>query len=352
MRLAEALGPFWANRGPMAEGRRWFSAFLDLDLRDPQLSARARAVSTAWSVRLAIDEGELDLEQLAAARGVLAADPDAEIDWLRATEHLAYGLTMRGELDAADELTTAGIERATLAELPYWRCIFLQRRAHSAQRHCQPELAVRYARESVLAAQAIGYERIVARAEQIIAYAREAELGPEGTRLALLASLRAYELAGDTRGVVSTMAGLGAAMAETDVPAAARWLADGIDKAASIGYWHGEAYCVVATIVLLVRTGQLPAAVALEGAMKAHLPVLRASMPPAQYAGIPGGRRFGAAPAEPFGPRRGGDGPDRELDSRAGPGRRDHPPPGRAERARCAEAQEPRAAGKSRADRA
>jgi predicted ATPase/DNA-binding CsgD family transcriptional regulator len=284
-RLAEALGPFWANRGPMAEGRHWFSAFGDLDLRDPQLSARARAVSTAWSARLAIDEGELDLGPLAAARSVLAEAPDADIDWLRATEHLAYGLTMRGELDAADELTAAGIERATLADLPYWRCVFLQRRAHSAQRHSQPELALRYARESILAAQAIGYERMVARAEQIIAYAREDELGPEGRRLALLASLRAYELSGDTRGVVSTMAGLGAAIADTDPPAAARWLADGIDKGASIGYWHGEAYCVVATICLLVKTGQLPDAVRLDGAMQPHLPTLRASMPPDEYTG-------------------------------------------------------------------
>jgi predicted ATPase/DNA-binding CsgD family transcriptional regulator len=287
-RLAEAVGPFWAHRGPMSEGRGWFSAFLELDRRDPKdpkLSARGRAAATAWSVRLAIDEGELDLEQLAAARSVLAEDPDAVIDWLRATEHFAYGLTMRGELEAADELTAAGIERATLADLLYWRCVFLQRRALSAQRHSRPELAVRYAQETILAARAIGYDRIIARAEQIIAHEQAAELGPEGTRLALLANLRAHEAAGDLRGVVSTMASLGAATLDTDVAGAARWLADGIDAGVRVGYWHGEAYCVVATIVLLIKTRRLLDAARLDGAMQPYLPTLRASLPPAHYAG-------------------------------------------------------------------
>jgi predicted ATPase/DNA-binding CsgD family transcriptional regulator len=284
-RLAEAIAPFWAHRGPMSEGRRWLSAFLDLDLHDPKLSARARAASTAWSVRLAIDEGEFDLGQLEAARGILAEDPDAEIDWLRATEHLAYGLTMRGELDAADALTEAGIERATLADLAYWRCVFLQRRALSAQRHSRPDLAVRYAQEAILAARAIGYDRIVARAEQVIAHERARELGPEGTRLALLANLRAHEAAGDLRGVVSTMASLGAATLDTDIAASARWITDGIDAGVRVGYWHGEAYCVAVLIVLLIRTGRSLDAVRLDGAMQPYLPTLRASLPPDHYAG-------------------------------------------------------------------
>jgi len=284
VRLAEAIGPFWANRGPMSEGRRWLSAFLELDQRDPVLSGRARAAAQAWSVRFAVDEGVLDLEALAAARDVLAAEPGADADWLRATEHLAYGLTMRGELDAADELTTAGIERATLNDLPYWRCIFLQRRAMSAQRHSQPALAVRYAQETVLAAEAIGFQRIVARAEQIIAHERAAELGPEGAKLALLANLRAHEAAGDLRGVVSTMASLGGATISTDIPAAARWLADGLEAGTAIGYWHGEAYCVVAAIVLLVRARRSLDAVRLDNAIQPYLPTLRASLPPAHYA--------------------------------------------------------------------
>jgi DNA-binding CsgD family transcriptional regulator len=284
-RLAEALGPFWAHRGPMSEGRRWLSAFLDLDLHEPTLSRRARAAATAWSVRLAIDEGEFDLDQLAAARGVLAEDQGAGIDWLRATEHLAYGLTMRGELAAADELTRAGIERATLADLPYWRCVFLQRRALSAQRHSRPDLAVQYAQEAIVAARAIGYDRIVARAEQVIAHERADELGPEGTRLALLANLRAHEAAGDLRGVVSTMASLGAATLDTDIAASARWIADGMDTGVKVGYWHGEAYCVAVLTVLLIRAERLLDAVRLDGAMQPYLPTLRASLPPEHYAG-------------------------------------------------------------------
>jgi DNA-binding CsgD family transcriptional regulator/tetratricopeptide (TPR) repeat protein len=285
VRLAEALGPFWAHRGPMSEGRHWLSVFLDLDLHDPKLSPRARAAATAWSARLAIDEGEFGLERLTAARDVLAQDPDADIDWLRATEHLAYGLTMRGELDAADELTEAGIQRATLADLPYWRCVFLQRRALSAQRHSRPDLAIQWAQEAILAARAIGYDRIVARAEQIIAHERAAELGPEGTRLALLANLRAHEAAGDLRGVVSTMASLAAATLDTDVAASARWIADGIDMGAKVGYWHGEAYCVAVLTVLLTETGRPLDALRLDGAMQPYLPTLRASLPPGHYAG-------------------------------------------------------------------
>jgi len=116
----------------------------------------------------------------------------------------------------------------------------------------------------------------------------------------LLASLRAYELSGDARGVVSTMAGLGAAIADTDPPVAAGWLAGGIDKAVSIGYWHGEAYCVVATICLLVTTGQLLDAVRLDAAMTPHLPTLRASMPPDEYTGyrkLADSARRGLSPA-------------------------------------------------------
>jgi predicted ATPase/DNA-binding CsgD family transcriptional regulator len=281
--LTEAIGPFWANRGPMEEGRSWFSAFLDLDQQTPSLGARARAVASAWSVRLAIDEGVFDLGPLEYARGLLDAEPGAGIDWLRATEHLAYGLTMRGELDAADALTAAGIERATSDDLPYWRCIFLQRRALSAQRHSRPDLAIRYAEETVLAARAIGYERIVARAEQIIAHERAAALGVEGTRLALLASLRAHEAAGDLRGVVTAMASLGASTIRTDVPAAARWIADGLDTGVRTGYWHGQAYCVVAAIVLLIKARRLPEAARLEGAIRPYLPTLQASLPPAHY---------------------------------------------------------------------
>jgi predicted ATPase/DNA-binding CsgD family transcriptional regulator len=286
VQLAEAIAPFWAHRGPMSEGRRWLSAFLDLDRQDPRLSARARAAATAWSVRLAIDEGEFELEQLASARVVLAAEPDADIDWLRATEHLAYGLTMRGELDAADELTEAGIKRATLADRPYWRCVFLQRRALSAQRHSRPDLTVQYAQEAIVAARAIGYDRIVARAEQVIAHERARELGPEGTRLALLANLRAHEAAGDLRGVVSTMASLAAATLATDSAASARWIADGIDTGVKVGYWHGEAYCVVALIVLLARTDRPLDAVRLDAAMQPYLATLRASLPPSHYAGF------------------------------------------------------------------
>jgi predicted ATPase len=350
-RLAEALGPFWAHRGPMSEGRAWFSAFLDLDRRDPKLSARGRAAATAWSVRLAIDEGTLDLERLAAARSVLAGDPDAAIDWLRATEHLAYGLALRGELDAADELTAAGIERAPLADLPYWRCVFLQRRALSAHRHSRSELAVWYAQETILAARVIGYDRIIACAEQIIAHEQAAELGPEGTRLALLANLRAHEAAGDLRGVVEH---------------------DGEPRGRHAGHRRRGGRTLArrrhrrgSPGRLLARRGVLrgrddrpahqdaPAARCRparwrDSAVSAHA----ASQPAARpLRRIPGRDRVRAVPAGPRGLRPGGQRTDRRLARRAGSRCLDRPRPGYRERARRAEDQAPRAAVKSRADR-
>ena len=135
------------------------------------------------------------------------------------------------------------------------------------------------------AAQLIGYDRIVARAEQIIAFARARQLGSDGIRLALLANLRAFELAGDQRGMVSTMAGLGGMLARSDPPAAARWIAEGIDAGISTGYWHGQAYCVVSAIVLAVSAGRPLDAARLDGALQPYLPTLRASLPPEQYAG-------------------------------------------------------------------
>ena len=145
----------------MTEGRRVFAAFGDLDR--PRRAQPARpGVAIAWSVRLAIDEGEFDLGAAGGARSVLAGDPEAVIDWLRATEHLAYGLTMRGELDAADELTAAGLGAGDPRGPGQLALHLLQRRALSAQRHSQASWPSGTP-ETVLAARAIGYDRIVAR---------------------------------------------------------------------------------------------------------------------------------------------------------------------------------------------
>lgn len=284
-RIVSAIGWFWAHRGPMVEGRRWFSEILAVDAARPQLRERERADATAWSERFAIDAGELSLERLRDARELLAIDPDAVTAWLRATEHLAYGLTLGGHLDQADVLMTAGIERAAAEGLPYWSCLFLLRRALSAQRHRDADSAVRFAEEAIRAARMIGYDRVIARAENIVTLAHAAELGPAAARVALLANVRAHEAAGDLRGVASTMASLGAVISSSDVSAAARWYRDGLITARTIGYWHGEAYCIVGVGALLAEVSRFADAARLYGAVRARLPVLQAGTPPDSYAG-------------------------------------------------------------------
>jgi DNA-binding CsgD family transcriptional regulator len=84
---------------------------------------------------------------------------------------------------------------------------------------------------------------------------------------------------------LASKASLAAVTLETDTAASARWIADGIDAGVRVGYWHGEAYCVVALIVLLTRMGRPLDAVRLDDAMQPYLPTLRASLPPGHYAG-------------------------------------------------------------------
>jgi DNA-binding CsgD family transcriptional regulator len=182
---------------------------------------------------------------------------------------------------------TEGIERASAERLPFWSCVFLVRRALSAQRHGERELAIRFARDAIRAAQAIGYERVVARAEQVLAVARGDELGADGSRALFLANLRAHEAAGDLRGVASTMAVIGSVIGSSDAPTAARWFRDGLATARKIGYWHGEAYCVLGMAALLTEVGNMPEAARLHAAMQPYVPVMQASIPPEYFAGYP-----------------------------------------------------------------
>jgi predicted ATPase/DNA-binding CsgD family transcriptional regulator len=284
VQIASDVAWFWAHRGPMAEGRRWFTAFLALDGGQPSLTQRERAVATSWSARMAIDEGDLDVSALEIAREILHEEGAAD-DWLQATEHLAYGLTLRGELDRADELTAAGVDVATEAGLPYWLCIFLLRKALSALRHSDPVSASRDAQLAVRTARELGLERVVARAQQVDLQARGSELSTEEMRVTLLDNLTAHEHAGDLRGVASTQAGLGSVVAGTDNRSAAGWYLGGIETAHGIGYWHGEAYCVIGVIALLAGIGRDLDAARLAGAMQKHLPVMKAGLPPADFAG-------------------------------------------------------------------
>jgi hypothetical protein len=115
---------------------------------------------------MALDEGDLStVEDIIAARAVIAndlnraEDPDTVSDWLQATEHLAYGLTLCDKLAEADELTAEAIEIVRRSGRSYWLAVFLQRRALCAQRRNNPELALRYPTDAIAAAGAISSSR-------------------------------------------------------------------------------------------------------------------------------------------------------------------------------------------------
>ncbi len=122
--LACAVAPFWVHQGPMFEGRRWLTALLEADRTRRQLVPHEHPVAAAWAARMSLDEGDLRLvDDIGRARAVIAANPHAVTDWLQVTEHLAYGLTLRGELARADELTAEAIERARHGGRSIgWRC--------------------------------------------------------------------------------------------------------------------------------------------------------------------------------------------------------------------------------------
>ncbi len=278
--LATRLAPFWLHRGPIVEGRGWLESFLDADPDAQHLVGFDRAVATAWAARLALDEGDLAVaEEISRARDVIAAHPDAVGEWLQATEHLAYGLTLRGDLDQADAMTVEAIERARKASEPFWLATFLSRQTLSAERHGDLERAADSAAETIAVAGRIGYDRVVARAEQVMVRVRSPDLPHLDTHRALLANLAAHRDAVDERGVVTTMATLGAVWLPVDQAVAARWFRDGLDAAQRIGYWHGEAFCVLGLAEAASAAGRAADAVLLDTCLRPRLSVLKAGLP-------------------------------------------------------------------------
>jgi predicted ATPase/DNA-binding CsgD family transcriptional regulator len=287
--LACQLAPFWVNRGPLSEGRRWLDAALDTPRPGQSLGEHMRAVTVAWSARMALDQGDLDtVASIDAARAVIAKardtteTPGGVDDWLQVTEHLAYGLTLRDELAQADELTAEAIEIARRSGRGYWLAVFLQRRALSAQRRGNSELAHRYATEAIASAADIGYDRIVARAEMILAHLL-AITAPAEAYKALRVNLDAHRAAGDRRGVVSAMSALG--VGSSDMPTAAGWFRDALDESQRIGYWHGEAICVMGLAACAAQAGRSREAAILDGGLRPHMGVLKANLPPNYFSG-------------------------------------------------------------------
>jgi DNA-binding CsgD family transcriptional regulator len=118
---------------------------------------------------------------------------------------------------------------------------------------------------------------------------------------ALLANLTANDAAGDRRGVVSALAGLGAVSEPT--PEAAQWFARGVDEAIRIGYWHGQVFCVFGVAGVAARAGRARDAVALDRALRPYKRVFQAQIPPSYVAEYEAElAQVGAAPDEAFEP--------------------------------------------------
>ena len=275
--LAADLAPYWVNRGPIATGRKWLQTFLALS--EAGSEDLPTAVAGAWLARLEFEQGELGrLPAAIHARAVIGAHPAEMGEWLRATDHLAYGLTLAGDLTAADALTEEAFGRAEAAGETYWMSILLVRQALSAQRHGHHDVALAYAEQAVARASAIGFGRVVARARQVVATEQTDRAAAYD---ALLANLAANEATGDGRGVISALGGLGAVSAPH--PEAAQWFARGLEEAIRIGYWHGQAFCVMGIAARAAWAGRVSEAVALDRAIRPHWGVLQAQLPPSYF---------------------------------------------------------------------
>jgi DNA-binding CsgD family transcriptional regulator len=95
----------------------------------------------------------------------------------------------------------------------------------------------------------------------------------------MLANLRAHREAGDLRGVVTSLAGIGATWTPADHATSAYFLRDGLLEAQRIGYWQGEAVCVLGIVGTAAVAGFHGEALRLNAALGPHLEVIRAHLP-------------------------------------------------------------------------
>ncbi|KWX68157.1 hypothetical protein ASJ79_18875 [Mycobacterium sp. NAZ190054] len=279
---ASALGPYWLNRGLNSEGRRHLEP-----VRGAALDA-TEARAAGWRIRLAVDGVDavaradtLDhaIDELEAVQA--AMDCCGELtDWLRACEHLSYGLRLRGRVDEAQRVCAAALARCSDTEI-WWRAEFLHRDALLAIQSGDPTFGDDEVLAVVDAAQRSGNQRIQARALQIYALVSERFSGPQARRDALMEVRSISERIGDRRGLSTTLALLAVASGECgDDRAEVRLFGETIALARDIGYWTAAALALMGIAEAAARHGHHRAAMRLHSVVQRHQELLRGQAMP------------------------------------------------------------------------
>ncbi len=289
LEAAAALGPYWLERGPMREGREWLDRFLPSASGPP----RVRANGEGWSVRLALEQGdlggpvEIDVrdEQLWRAREALDRAGDLT-GWLRLTDHLSNSLHLQGRFADADAVLAEADERSRSPETAWLRAELKLTRAVNAQDSGEftRERVVALFEEAADAARLAGHDR--ARAQAI---GRMSVTLPSQTPSATYArteieyAFHLSEARGDRRNSArSAVVAAVLALADHDEPAAAAWFVRSLDISAAIGYWHGVAWSVMGVAGMAAHAGRLVDGARLHGAMRPRLDDVSKEIPQTQ----------------------------------------------------------------------
>ncbi len=267
--LAIALGTFWAVRGPVIEGLRWLTTFLEMDRSSQQLPAQLHAIGAGWAGRLALAAGApLDVDSVRSSRSTVLAYPHTPQLWLAASDPLARALVAAGERTEALSIINEAIRIARTVDNAFWLSEYLHRRAELEWMTGDHRWALAHAQEALAVATTCGHPRIGARSQVLVAACLLAGQAPIEARAAALPALRSLRDAGDQRGGVIAMSVL--AIAEMDsgsVPAAAAVVRDAINQARQIGFDGAEFHCCLITAMLACRTGRYAEAIELDDAL-------------------------------------------------------------------------------------
>jgi tetratricopeptide (TPR) repeat protein len=109
VRLAAALGHFWAIRADVSEGRRWLEAALEVDVDEPY----ARQEALRYAFWMCVFGGDLDGAEAHARERVRTAEVSGDEGSLAAAiGALARVAQMHGEMERARELQSQMVELA------------------------------------------------------------------------------------------------------------------------------------------------------------------------------------------------------------------------------------------------
>ncbi|WP_373138241.1 LuxR C-terminal-related transcriptional regulator [Mycobacterium marinum] len=271
------LGPFWLNRGQLADGRRHLNA----------QGANELPQARGWAVRLALESGQGTLNRVDTAHVIDALravcddlrDQTHSAAWLRSCEHLSYALRSFGEPEQAMEVVDNALAACTTSADEWWRAELLHRAALLAQQVGRDSDAATLAGDCYQVAVQSSNQRIAARAQQILAITDTPD--PDEMIAQLESVLAASTGLGDHRGSVATTALLGAVTSAQSANRAAQWFDQTISSGRRIGYWHGTALGVAGIIALAADTGEWASAAKLHGGLIDHLDLLACQMSPA-----------------------------------------------------------------------